>query len=69
MKCSHGATIGDLDEEALFYLRARGVSEVEARRLLIDAFIGELIEHITVDTARTYFRRAFDHWLAEGTQP
>jgi Fe-S cluster assembly protein SufD len=69
VKCSHGATIGDLDEEALFYLRARGVGEVEARRLLIDAFIGELIEHITVDSARAYFRRAFDHWLAEGSRP
>ena len=69
VKCSHGATIGDLDEEALFYLRARGVGEVEARKMLVDAFIGELIEHITVDTARAYFRRAFDHWLAEGPQP
>ena len=69
VKCSHGATIGDLDEEALFYLRARGVDEAEARRLLIDAFIGELIEHITVDSARAYFRRAFDHWLADGVQP
>jgi Fe-S cluster assembly protein SufD len=68
VKCSHGATIGDLDEEALFYLRARGVSEAEARRLLIDAFIGELIEHITVDAVRAYFRRAFDHWLADGTR-
>jgi hypothetical protein len=36
---------------------------------LIDAFIGELIEHITVDSARAYFRRAFDHWLVEGSQP
>jgi Fe-S cluster assembly protein SufD len=68
VKCSHGATIGDLDEEALFYLRARGVGETEARKMLIDAFIGELIEHITVETARTYFRRAFDHWLADGTR-
>jgi Fe-S cluster assembly protein SufD len=69
VKCSHGATIGDLDEEALFYLRARGISEAESRRLLVDAFIGELIEHITVDAARAYFRRAFDHWLVEGSQP
>jgi Fe-S cluster assembly protein SufD len=67
VKCNHGATIGDLDEEALFYLRARGVGEPEARKILTDAFIGELIEHITVDTARAYFRRAFDHWLADGT--
>jgi Fe-S cluster assembly protein SufD len=69
VKCSHGATIGDLDEEALFYLRARGVDETEARKMLVNAFIGELIEHITVDTARTYFRRAFDRWLAYGAQP
>lgn len=68
VKCSHGATIGDLDEEALFYLRARGVSEPEARKMLIDAFIGELIEHITVDSAHIYFRAAFDHWLAEGSR-
>jgi Fe-S cluster assembly protein SufD len=69
VKCSHGATIGDLDEEALFYLRARGVGDAEARKMLIDAFIGELIEHITVDTVRAYFRRAFDRWLAYGAQP
>jgi Fe-S cluster assembly protein SufD len=69
VKCSHGATIGDLDEEALFYLRARGVDETEARKMLVDAFIGELIEHITVDTARAYFRQAFDHWLADGARP
>jgi len=68
VKCSHGATIGDLDEEALFYLRARGVGEPEARKMMTDAFIGELIEHITVDTARAYFRRAFDHWLADGAR-
>ena len=55
VKCSHGATIGDLDEEALFYLRARGVGEAEARKMLIDAFIGELIEHITVDYGARLF--------------
>jgi len=69
VKCSHGATIGDLDEEALFYLRARGMGEAEARGILIDAFIGELVEHITVDPARAYFRRAFDNWLTDGAKP
>ena len=68
VKCSHGATIGDLDEDALFYLRARGVSEPEARKMLIDAFIGELIDRITLDTARSYFRSAFDRWLSEGSR-
>ena len=38
VKCSHGATVGDLDETALFYLRARGIPDAEARRMLIEAF-------------------------------
>ncbi|HEY1430509.1 MAG TPA: Fe-S cluster assembly protein SufD [Stellaceae bacterium] len=48
VKCSHGAAVGDLDEAALFYLRARGIPVGEARRMLIDAFAREtldLIEH------------------------
>ena len=39
VKCSHGASVGDLDEAALFYLRARGIPEAEARRMLIEAFL------------------------------
>jgi Fe-S cluster assembly protein SufD len=44
VKCSHGAAVGDLDEAALFYLRARGISIAEARRMLIGAFIREAVE-------------------------
>lgn len=43
VKCSHGATVGQLDEEALFYLRSRGMSENQARKLLIAAFANDLI--------------------------
>lgn len=39
MKCSHGATVGAIDEEALFYLRSRGIPLEEARALLVGAFI------------------------------
>jgi Fe-S cluster assembly protein SufD len=66
VKCSHGAAVGDLDRDALFYLRARGMGEEEARRILIDAFVGELIGAVESDAARPYFRRAFDRWLSEG---
>ncbi len=66
VKCSHGATIGDLDEDAMFYLRARGLDVPEARAILIDAFVAELIEHIGGDEPRAYFRRAVDRWLAGG---
>lgn len=43
VKCSHGATTGSLDEQALFYLQARGISKSAARRLLIDAFVEECL--------------------------
>jgi len=44
VKCSHGAAVGDLDEAALFYLRARGIPGEEARRMLIEAFVREAVE-------------------------
>lgn len=66
VKCSHGAAVGDLDREALFYLRARGIGEAEARGILVDAFVGELIAAIESDPARQYFRQAFDGWLHAG---
>lgn len=46
VKCSHGSTTGQLDEEAIFYLRARGLSEKSARQLMVSAFIGDVLEKI-----------------------
>jgi len=46
VKCSHGCTVGRLDEEGLFYLRSRGISEQMARSLLIHAFADDILEHI-----------------------
>lgn len=46
VKCSHGCTIGRLDEKGLFYLRSRGVSEAEARKLMAHAFITEVVERV-----------------------
>jgi Fe-S cluster assembly protein SufD len=46
VKCTHGATIGQIEESALFYLRSRGLSEADARRMLVQAFAGECIERI-----------------------
>jgi Fe-S cluster assembly protein SufD len=54
VKCSHGATSGRLDDEALFYLRSRGIPEAEARQMLVQAFIGatlDLIEHEEIRAA------------------
>ncbi|WP_034947826.1 Fe-S cluster assembly protein SufD [Erwinia oleae] len=52
VKCSHGATIGRIDEEQMFYLRARGISEESAQRMIIYAFAAELTEAITDDVLK-----------------
>lgn len=46
VKCSHGSTTGQLDEEAIYYLRARGISEKSAKALMVTAFIGDVIEQV-----------------------
>jgi Fe-S cluster assembly protein SufD len=66
VKCGHGATAGELDDDALFYLRSRGIDAETARGLLVDAFVGEAVEQIADEAARTAFRRVVDGWLAEG---
>ncbi len=49
VKCSHGATTGRLDKDAMFYLRARGLNEETAKKLLIQAFAAEVVEHISIE--------------------
>ena len=48
VKCSHGATVGQLDQDALFYLRSRGIPEKESRLLLMYAFAHDVVSKITV---------------------
>ncbi|MDR0895541.1 MAG: Fe-S cluster assembly protein SufD [Prevotellaceae bacterium] len=52
VKCSHGATVGQLDEHALFYMRQRGIPEREARLLLMFAFVNEVIDTIRIDALK-----------------
>ena len=52
VKCSHGSTVGQLDENALFYMQQRGIPADEARQLLMYAFAGEVIEHIGIEALR-----------------
>lgn len=63
VKCSHGSTIGQLDADALFYLRSRGVSAAAARALLVRAFAEDMIDQITVPTLQTGLRLSLDEWL------
>ena len=52
VKCSHGATVGQLNEAALFYMRQRGIPETEARMLLKNAFMGQVIDQIKDEPLR-----------------
>jgi Fe-S cluster assembly protein SufD len=61
--CGHGATSGALDENLLFYLRARGLPEKDAQALLIQAFVGEAIESIVSDDLREIAVVAAQRWL------
>jgi Fe-S cluster assembly protein SufD len=56
VKCSHGATVGQIDEAALFYMRSRGISEAEARMLLMFAFVDDVIELIKVPALKDNIR-------------
>lgn len=61
--CGHGSTSGQLDEEAMFYLRARGVPEIEARALLIAAFVDEVFDDIGDEALRDALTARTDDWL------
>jgi Fe-S cluster assembly protein SufD len=65
VKCSHGAAIGALDADALFYLRARGFDERTARALLIRGFAGETIDEIQMPEWRDYVRARAEEWCHE----
>ncbi|HVC28137.1 MAG TPA: Fe-S cluster assembly protein SufD [Gammaproteobacteria bacterium] len=63
VQCSHGATIGQLDEQALFYLRSRGIDEQSARGMLVEAFAYRLIERIAAPELRAYAIRQINSVL------
>ncbi|HYK56154.1 MAG TPA: Fe-S cluster assembly protein SufD, partial [Flavisolibacter sp.] len=63
VKCSHGCTIGRLDEEGLFYLQSRGIHEDVARSLLVHAFAVDVLEHIKPVAIRQYVDRLISERL------
>jgi Fe-S cluster assembly protein SufD len=63
VKCSHGATTGQIDETALFYLRSRGIPEALARNLLIQSFIAEALEEVSDESVREAIAGLVVHWL------
>jgi len=63
--CGHGATAGSLDDDQLFYLRARGIPLREAQALLLEAFASEAIEAVSVDAVRDEMRGRVGQWLRQ----
>ena len=65
VKCNHGSTIGQIDQEALFYLRSRGIAENDARDLLVHAFASEIVDRVKLEPVREQIRRALFRALPE----
>jgi len=64
VKCSHGTTTGQIDEEALFYMRSRGISKPEAMSLLMFAFCADVVSQIKIDSIREYLENVIADKLA-----
>ncbi len=62
VKCSHGATVGELDADQLFYLRSRGIPDAEARSMLVHAFLAEALDAVSHDAARAVLESAVEGW-------
>lgn len=65
VKCSHGTTTGQIDEEALFYMRSRGISKPEAMSLLMFAFCADVVSQIKIDSIREYLEGVIAEKLTE----
>ena len=65
VKCTHGAAVGQLDEDAIFYLRARGLDLQQARDMLIHAFAGDVLNRIRIDGLRKSLE---EHLLSRATR-
>ncbi len=65
VKCSHGATVGELDSNQLFYLRSRGLDEAAAKGLLVEAFVSEVFDDLDDEILRDKFKEKAAGWLAQ----
>ena len=63
VKCSHGATVGELDQEALFYLKTRGLDQAAAKALLVEAFIAEVYEDVVLEPVKCKYLDLARKWL------
>jgi len=60
VKCSHGSTIGNLDSDALFYLRSRGINLIKSKKILLNSFMNEIVDNIPFDSITDYINSRID---------
>jgi Fe-S cluster assembly protein SufD len=63
VKCTHGCTVGRLNEEGLFYLQSRGISEKTARNLLLSAYASDILDQIKPEVLRSFVEKLINHRL------
>lgn len=61
VKCEHGATVGEIDPEQIFYLISRGLTEREAKKMIVDGFLTEVLNEIPIEAAREEIRERIDN--------
>jgi len=69
VRCTHGATVGQVDPEAVFYLRSRGIAAEQARSLLTQAFASEILERLQFEPLRRRLRETLACWLGPARRP
>ena len=65
VKCTHGATVGQLDDESLYYMQTRGIDPVRAHAMLTFAFANEVLDEVQCEPAKKYIETLIHEWLEE----
>jgi Fe-S cluster assembly protein SufD len=68
VQCAHGATSGELDDDLLFYLRSRGIPELQAKTMLIQAFVADAFEQVSSEEIRDVLNGLAGRWLEASTK-
>ena len=63
VKCSHGSTTGELDENMLFYMRSRGIKLSDCKKIILDGFANSIIDNIKSDLIKDDIRKKVNKWL------
>ena len=64
VKCSHGSTTGQLDDDALFYFQSRGIPKNDAFILLVSGFVSEVMQKIKFEPINNYINQKINSWIA-----